>query len=217
MRKTNDAVILQMLEDGKTQKQVAEHFDVSPAAICKRVKKLMPPPESLERLTPKEQRFAVEVAKGSTQTQAALVSHECGSRDSAKSLGYQLMQKPDIQVAVNEIMQQQGLTRGYRVHKLKQHVDAPDPNVSLKALDQSWKLDGAYAAEKHLNVNVDYSDLVRNLDDIYRRKTVLLRKLGHDDEAELVERQAELHRKREGQCFSDDDVVDAEIDGDVQI
>ena len=34
-RKTDDTIILQMLEDGKQQKEIAEHFGVSGAAICK--------------------------------------------------------------------------------------------------------------------------------------------------------------------------------------
>ena len=161
MRKTDDNVILQMLREGKTQKEIAEHFDVSPAAICKRVKKLLgKKPESLERLTEKEQKFALAISEGKTQTQAALDSHDCSSLDSAKSMGYQLMQKPDIQTAVAEIMQETGLTRRYRVQKLKTHIDHPDPNVSLKGLDQSWKLDGAYT-EKHVNVHMAYPEMLQ--------------------------------------------------------
>jgi len=157
-RKTDDGIILQMLHEGKTQKEIAAHFDVSPAAICKRVKKLLnKKPESFERLTNKEQRFALSVAEGKTQTQAALDSHECSSLDSAKSMGHQLMQKPDIRTAVADLMQEEGLTRRYRVQKLKTHVDHPDPNVSLKGLDQSWKLDGAYT-EKHVHAHVSYAD-----------------------------------------------------------
>lgn len=161
MRKTDDNVILKMLREGETQKAIAEHFNVSGAAICKRVKKLLnKKPESFERLTNKEQRFALSVAEGKTQTQAALDSHECSSLDSAKSMGYQLMQKPDIQTAVAEIMQEEGLTRRYRVQKLKGHIDHSDPNVSLKAMDQSWKLEGAYT-EKHVHVHATYEEMVQ--------------------------------------------------------
>ena len=63
MRKTDDNTILEMLKDGKTQKEIAAHFGVSPAAICKRVKRLLPPPESLQELTEKEQAFAVAIIK----------------------------------------------------------------------------------------------------------------------------------------------------------
>ena len=165
MRITNDDTILQMLKDGHTQKEIAEHFGVSPAAICKRVKRLLPPPESLQDLTEKEQAFAVAISKGMTQTDAAMTAFDVTTRDSAKSLGCTLMTKPDIQVAVGDLMQQQGLTRTYRVRKLKQHVDNHDPNVSLKALDQSWKLEGAYT-EKQVHVTATYADIVQNVKDI---------------------------------------------------
>jgi predicted amidohydrolase YtcJ len=163
MRKTDDTIILEMLKDGKTQKEIAEHFSVSPAAICKRVKRFLPPPDSLNELTEKEQAFALAISKGMTQTDAAMASFDVTSRVSAKSLGCNLMAKPDIQVAVADLMQQQGLTRTYRVQKLKQHVDNRDPNVSLKALDQSWKLDGAYT-ETHVNLKVNYADYDKTIE-----------------------------------------------------
>ena len=165
-RKTDDKVILQMLNDGKTQKEIAEHFNVSGAAICKRVKKLLNrKPESFERLTEKQQKFALAITEGKTQTQAALDSHECSSLDSAKNLGSQLMAREDIQTAVSELMQEEGLTRRYRVRKLKGHVDHNDPNVSLKALDQSWKLDGAYK-EETVHVYMSYEDMMKIDDEI---------------------------------------------------
>ena len=163
MRKTDDTTILQMLKDGRTQKEIAAHFGVSPAAICKRVKRLLPPPESLQELTEKEQAFALAISKGMTQTDAAMASFDVTSRVSAKSLGCNLMTKPDIQLAVADLMQQQGLTRTYRVRKLKQHVDNRDPNVSLKALDQSWKLEGAYT-ETHVNLNINYEDYDKTIE-----------------------------------------------------
>jgi hypothetical protein len=75
-------------------------------------------------------------------------------------MGWQLMQKGDIQTAVAELMQEEGLTRRYRVQKLRTHIDHPDPNVSLKGLDQAWKLDGAYV-EKHVHVHATYEDIKR--------------------------------------------------------
>ena len=158
MRKTDDAVILQMLSEGKTQKEIAEYFDVSGAAICKRVKKLRVP-ESLERLTEKEQKFALAVAEGKGRTEAALDSYDCKTLDSARSMAYQLLQKPDVQTAVADLMQEEGLTRRYRVKKLKDHVDHPNPDTSLKALDQTWKLDNAYS-ETYIHVHASYGEMV---------------------------------------------------------
>jgi len=133
-RKTDDSIIVAMLKEGKLQKEIARHFNVSPAAICKRIKRLQPieEPESFQNLSQKEKKFALEVADGKSQTDAAMASHDVTTRDSAKAMGYQLMQKPDIQMAIADLMQQEGLSRRYRVQKLKVAIDHADPNVSLK-------------------------------------------------------------------------------------
>ena len=188
MRKTDDSIIIEMLAQGKLQKEIAEHFNVSPAAICKRVKRLQPieEPESFKNLSQKEKKFALEVADGKSQTNAALASHDCTSRESAKAMGYQLMQKPDIQMAVSELMQEEGLTKRYRVQRLKNHVDHSDPGISLKALDQSWRLDGEYK-EHYIQHVVSYSDLTREYSEICKEEIELLRKKGRDKEADALE------------------------------
>lgn len=149
MQKIDTNLLLKMIKEGKSQKECAKHFGVSPVAVCKRLKRLVPPPKSLENLTEKEKKFAIEVAKGKTATQAALSSFDVSSMNSAKVMGSQLMDKPEIKMAINELLDYHGLTKSYRVQKIKGHVDHNDPNVSLKALDMSFKLDGTYAPEKH--------------------------------------------------------------------
>jgi hypothetical protein len=174
-RKTDDNIIIQMLQEGKTQKEIAEYFGVSPVAIHKRVKRLLPAPKSLESLTEKEQKFCINVAKGKTQTQAVIDSYEVTSRESAKVIGSQLMSKPEIQMAINELMDYHGLTKSYRIQKLKTHVDHRDPNVSLKSLDMSFKLDGSYAPEKHINLTISYKDIqaeVKEIEDRLRERGI---------------------------------------------
>jgi hypothetical protein len=156
-RKIDDNQLLEMLKQGKMQKVLAQHFGVSPAAVCKRLKRLLPQPESvLEKynLTDQQKQFVLEKAKGKTNTQAALASYEVNSMQSAKVIGSQLMDKPEIEMAINELMAEAGLTKRYRFRKVRQHIDHPDPNVSLRGLDMSFKLDGSYAP-KQLNVNID--------------------------------------------------------------
>lgn len=167
MRKINDTKLVQMIQEGKQQKEIAEYFGVSPAAICKRLKRLTPLPPSLEALTEKEQRFVIAKAKGATATQAAMKSYECSSLQSAKAIGSQLMGKPEIREAIDSLMENEGLTRAYRVKKLKQHVDHNDPGVSLKALDMSFKLDGSFI-ERRMNLNVNthsFIDVPVNIDE----------------------------------------------------
>ena len=73
----------------------------------------------------------------------------------------------------------EGLTRRYRVHRLKDHVDNVDPNVSLKALDQSWKLEGLYT-EKHVHAHVTYEDLTREIEELDREIAKLEAELGEE-------------------------------------
>jgi predicted transcriptional regulator len=117
-RKINSEILIQMLEDGHTQKEIAEHFGVSPAAICQRVKRLSAYPKTLKELTPKEQRFAVSVAEGKSQTQSAIDAYEVSSMASAKSLGSQLMKKPKVNAAISELMEYHGIGRSERIKKL---------------------------------------------------------------------------------------------------
>ena len=182
-RKTDDIIILQMLEDGHTQKDIAEHFGVSPAAICKRVARLSAYPKTLKELTPKEQRFAVSVAEGKSQTQSAIDAYEVSSMGSAKSLGSQLMKKPKIDAAISELMEYHGMGRSYRVQKLKEHLDSPDPVISLKSLEISFKADGTFR-ETLVPVPINFEALVEQTQSLeaasaeaQERRTVLLAKL----------------------------------------
>lgn len=159
-----DQVLLTMIADGKEQKEVAEFFGVSPAAICKRLKRLTAPPQEplkVDSLTPKEKAFCLEMAAGSSQTNAAFVTYDTGSRESARSLGETLMKNTKIQEAISELMERKGLGREYRVEKLKTHVESVDPSVSIRALDMSFKLGDDYPGEKtrnfNLNLNADAS------------------------------------------------------------
>jgi phage terminase small subunit len=158
-RKTDDKIILQMLEEGHSQKDIAKHFGVSPAAICKRVARLSAYPKTLKELSPKEQRFAVSVAEGKSQTQSAIDAYDVSSMGSAKSLGSQLMKKPRVNAAINELMEYHGMGRHYRVQKLKEHLDSPDPVISLKSLEISYKADGTFR-ETLVPVPINFEALV---------------------------------------------------------
>jgi len=144
----DDTILLEMLKEGKMQKEIAEYFKVSPVAICKRLKRLFPPPESLEALTDKEKQFAIERAGGRNATQAALKAFECSSMQSAKVIGSQLMDKPEVQIAINDLMEMKGIGREFRVERLGDHIRSFDPVVSLKALDMGFKLAGDEEAAK---------------------------------------------------------------------
>lgn len=161
-RLTDDTTILRMLKEGKNQKEIAEHFNVSPAAICKRLKRLCPTPETphFNELTDKEKVFVIEKTKGKSNIQAVMQSHDVTSRESAKSMSSQLMAKPEVQMALSELMDHCGIDKPYRIKRLKNIIDSSDLNIVHKGLDMSFKLDGSYAPEKHMNMgfNINISD-----------------------------------------------------------
>ncbi len=155
-RKIDDNLLLKLYQEGKEQKEIAKVFGCSPAAICKRLKRLIPPPlpASLEALTDAQKKFAIGVASGQTITNAALSAFEVTSRASAKTIGHRLMKDPKVKEAIEDLMNEEGLSKRYRIKRLRQHVDSPDGLISLKALDMSFKLDGSYAPEKHMNMDI---------------------------------------------------------------
>jgi len=188
-RKTDTNEVLRLHEEGKSLGQIAARFKCSKANICRMVKRLRPDPpkpmpESFERLTEKQQNFVLAKASGKSATQAAAESFDCIDRGTAKQIGFQLMHMQDIDKAIQDILQEEGLTKRYRVRKLKSHVDHKNPDISLKALDQSWKLDGSYAAEKHVVATVNYSDLCKSLDEVREAKAALEKELGMTEMSE---------------------------------
>ncbi len=184
----DDDLVLKLHQQGKTLKEIAKVFGVSEVAIHKKLKRLgVGMPETFKNLTPKEQKFCLLVAQGKSRTQACLEAYDCKDRSSAKRLQQKLMKKDDINLTIQQLMEMSGMTRYYRITKLKQHVDHPDPVVSLKALDLSWKLDGSYAPEKNVNVNIDYAKLVELEQEImqalahYEEEHPEIKEIAHDD------------------------------------
>lgn len=147
---------LEMLREGKSQKKIASYFRVSPAAVCKKLKRLTPPPETphFNELTDKEKVFVIEKAKGKSNIQAVMQSHDVSSKESAKSMASQLMAKPEVQMAITELMEHHGIDKSYRIKRLKHIIDSPDLNIAHKGLDMSFRLDGSYAPEKNINLDL---------------------------------------------------------------
>ncbi len=152
-RITNDEEILQLRKESKTSKEIAEHFGVSKQAINKRLKKLNPKP-NLAHLTGPQQSFVVEMAKGEGHVDAVLKSYDVKDRKSAATMGIALLKQPEVTASIEALMNYNWLSRDYRIKKLKGHVDNQDANVSLKALDMTFKLDSSYPPTKNLNLNI---------------------------------------------------------------
>lgn len=149
------SIVLTMLQEGKTQREIARHLNKSEAAISKTVKRLNAKAllDGLG-LTDKELNSVEKVVyEGKSKTQAVMECFEVTSRNSGKALAHTLFQKPKIQKALNTLMEEKGLGREVRVDKLKQHFENPDPIVSLKSLDMAHEWSGDKAAAKEQGIS----------------------------------------------------------------
>ena len=170
MKKIQDKELIALLDQGMKQKDIAAKHNMTEAGVSKRVsslrnrKRLAP----LNELTPKQQRFAVEVANGATATDAAMVAFDCTTRQSAKQVGKTLQGNPQIQKAIDVIMDTTpGMGTADLVERLRDHVYSEDPSISIKAVDMGLKLKDAYPAARikntNLNVEVKMVDLSKYL------------------------------------------------------
>lgn len=137
------------------------------------------------RLTHKERGFVKDIAKGETGVQAALNNYDTTDYSTAGAIASENLKKPKIINALEEALPDELLAQ---VHREGLFATKPtyndenemigedaDFNVRHKYLDSAYKLKGKYAAEKHLNMNVDIevspeiSALTKKLNDVYRQ------------------------------------------------
>ncbi len=127
-----------------------------------------------DKLTTKQQAFAVAVAAGSTLTDAA---RDAGySPTSPDSTGALLVQNPKVAKSIIDLMEEQGLTDEFLLSKHKELIEAtrphnvscgegmqevrmvPDNPVRAKVLELGYKLKRHLSEEedsKGINVNVN--------------------------------------------------------------
>lgn len=149
-KKIQDDILQQMMEEGKQQRDIAKHFNVSESAISQRIKRLKPVklPATFESLSAKEQKFVLGKIEGKSNTAAALQAYDCGSIESAKTIGSRLSGDPDISQAISDLMHQEGIGRRYRVKRLRDIINAADLGIVSKGLDMANRLTGDYAPER---------------------------------------------------------------------
>jgi len=147
-RKIDDRTLLQKHAAGATGKELAAYFGCSQAAISKRLKRLAPgPPSAIDALTPKQAAVVRCMATtGKSATAAVEEYYNTGSRASAREIASRLTATPQVQLALAEEMDRAGLTRSYRVSKLADACEHPDPGIALKSLDIAFRLADEFPA-----------------------------------------------------------------------
>ena len=178
IRKINDQQLLDLVKKGVSQNEIAVRFQVSPAAVSKRLKYLgRKTPASFQKLTEKEKSFCLEYAQGKSATSAVMTSHDVSSRDSAKSYGSTLLKKPSIKSAIADIVNYYS-PKHSRAEKLAQHIHEGSEPASLKGLELAFRLDRSLEkkeesyhppcvpVEDYLKVHAIYNIYVKVLESI---------------------------------------------------
>jgi len=147
---TDQTLIAQMgrLAAGElTQKDLAAQLGVTPSAINQRIMKMKAyaVPESFKNLTDKQKMFTLAKLEGKSNLDAVKASYDVTSNESGKALGTQLMKDPDIGMAIQDLMAQEGITRRRRVQRLRDMIESKDLSIAGRGLDMGFKLAGDYA------------------------------------------------------------------------
>lgn len=158
-----------MLKNGQSQADCSRHFQVSEAAISKAVKRLKSAeiPSSMEKLSTKARTFVLNLAEGKNATEAALVAYDCKTRDVARTMGCRMAKEPDIELALADLLAQEGLPKRERIRHLKRLIESNDLSAVSRGLETSFRLDGSFV-EKHM-VIVEHRDIIANLRAVEQR------------------------------------------------
>ena len=150
MGKINRNELQAMLKDGRSQAYAARHFRVSEAAVCKAIKRMKAGelPSSLGKLTGKQRVFALNMAEGRNATESAMVAYDCKSREVAKALGSRMAKEPDVNLAIQDLMAQEGIPKRRRVQRLRDMIECRDLAIAGRGLDIGFRLAGDYAPQQ---------------------------------------------------------------------
>jgi hypothetical protein len=106
-------------------------------------------------ITPEEGEFCKKLVSGKGYASSMMAVNPNLQPDAARTIGRDLFKnRNDIKAVIRELMELKGIGLERRVARLSDHVEAKDPNISLKALDMSFKLDGSLISETHTQTTV---------------------------------------------------------------
>lgn len=119
------------------------------------------------KLTRKQQGFVNDIVAGETGVQAALNNFDTTNYQSAASIAHENLNKPEVQFAIKEALPNELLAKVHREGLAAMKLGEPDMAVRAKYLDMAHKIQGNYAAEKHINLNIEVepTDKVADLTD----------------------------------------------------
>src|SRR5262245_35772408 len=112
-------------------------------------------------LTVKQRKFVRSYVETGNGTQAALQAYETDDPRTAHAIAAENLQKPAVQQAVADLLDQGGLS-DRKLAEVHAHLlglyQSPDPRekmIALRALHMAYQLKGSYAANRHVVFDVN--------------------------------------------------------------
>lgn len=124
----------------------------------------------MEELTKKQRGFVKDYVETGNATQAAKNNYDVSNDLTARVIGSENLTKPNIQKAINSIADKipddllervhiEGLQASRTIKAGEEDYVEPDYAVRHKYLDSAYKLKGAYAPDKNINMNVSIKSI----------------------------------------------------------
>ena len=101
-------------------------------------------------LTKKEKGFVKDDLETGNGVESALKNYDTEDYSTAGAIASENLKKPKIQMALQEAFPDEEL---YELHREGLHDE--DLSIRHRYLDTAYKLKGSYAAEKHINLNIN--------------------------------------------------------------
>lgn len=123
----------------------------------------------MERLSAKQEKFCIEIAKGENQTQAALNAGY--SPAIARRIGSDNMTKENIKTRIKELSQREKTRRIMSIDERQELLsnialdEEADKNTRIKAVDTLNKMDGVYITKAEVKIRKSLSDIIKEVDE----------------------------------------------------
>jgi hypothetical protein len=100
--------------------------------------------------------------EGKTNLAAVQSAYDVTSKESGKALATQLMQDPDVKVAISDLFHQEGIGRRPRAKRLRAVIESNDLSVVTRGLTLAAQMAGEMAPERH-EVIIDHQVILADL------------------------------------------------------
>lgn len=107
----------------------------------------------MDKLTKKQQGFVEDYLETGNATEAAERNYDVKNRNVANNIGAENLAKPSIRVVIDTLAER--ISDDELILKHKEFLHSEKEEIGIKALDMGYKLKGAYAPDRNINLNID--------------------------------------------------------------